>query len=63
MKLPIAAIVIGALVAVIHAILGATGVMTKPEWISGLVIGILIAGVGNHLRIFGRHSGAKQREL
>jgi len=26
--------------------------MTRPEWISGLVMGVLIAGVGNHLRIF-----------
>ena len=54
MKLPIVAIVTGVLVAVVHVILGATGVMTKPEWISGLIIGILIAGVGNHQRIFGR---------
>ncbi len=59
MKLPIVAIVMGILVAAVHVILGATGVMTKPEWISGLIIGILIAGVGNHLRLFG-HSRAKQ---
>jgi hypothetical protein len=28
--------------------------MTAAQWISGVVIGLLIAGVGNHRRIFGR---------
>lgn len=53
-KLALAAIVFGILLAVAHVILGVTGVMTRPEWISGLVLGVLIAGVGNHLRIFGK---------
>lgn len=53
-KRALAAIVFGILLAVAHIILGVTGVMTRPEWISGLVIGVLIAGVGNHFRIFGR---------
>jgi glycerol uptake facilitator-like aquaporin len=54
-KLALAAIVIGILLAAAHIILGPlTGVMTRPEWISGLVLGILIAGVGNHQRIFGK---------
>jgi predicted membrane protein len=48
------AIALGILTALVHIILGATGVMTRPEWISGLVLGVLIAGVGNHLRIFGK---------
>jgi CDP-diglyceride synthetase len=53
-KLTLAAIVFGILLAATHIILGVAGVMTRPEWISGLVLGILIAGVGNHLRIFGK---------
>jgi hypothetical protein len=53
-KLALAAIAFGILLAAAHIILGVTGVMTRPEWISGLVLGILIAGVGNHLRIFGK---------
>lgn len=54
-KLPYTAIGVGALIAVAHASLGAAGVMTATQWISGVAIGLLVAGVGNHLRIFGRH--------
>ena len=53
-KLALAAIGFGILLVLAHIVLGVTGVMTRPEWISGLVIGVLIAGVGNHLRIFGK---------
>jgi hypothetical protein len=28
--------------------------MTTTQWASGLVIGLLLTGLGNHLRIFGR---------
>ena len=34
--------------------LGAVGIMSRPQWVSGVVLGLMIAGVGNHLRIFGR---------
>ena len=53
-KLALAAIGFGILLALAHIILGVTGVMTRPEWISGPVIGVLIAGAGNHLRSFGK---------
>lgn len=51
---PIIAITAGLAVTAAHAVLGAAGVMTPPEWISGAIIGLLIAGAGNHARIFGR---------
>lgn len=50
---PVIAITAGLAVMAAHAILGAVGVMTPPEWISGAIIGLLIAGAGNHARIFG----------
>lgn len=52
--LPVLAMVIGLLVALAHVTLGVTGVMTEPQWISGLAAGLVIAGLGNHYRIFGR---------
>lgn len=48
------AIALGLLVASVHLILGVAGVMTKAQWISGLVLGLLVAGLGNHARVFGR---------
>lgn len=47
---------VGLLVALVHAALGAGGVMTTGQWASGVIVGLLIAGLGNHLRIFGRRS-------
>lgn len=46
----------GVLVALAHVVLGATGVMTTWQWASGVVVGLLVAGLGNHLRIFGPRS-------
>jgi deazaflavin-dependent oxidoreductase (nitroreductase family) len=51
---PVTAIAAGLAVTAAHAVLGAVGVMTAPEWISGAIIGLVIAGAGNHTRIFGR---------
>lgn len=45
----------GALLAAVHVILGAVGAVTRPEWISGLALGLIITGAGNHRRIFGKH--------
>jgi hypothetical protein len=53
-KGPVIAIVLGVLTALAHLTLGVTGVMTTPQWVSGVVIGLLVAGVGNHLRVLGR---------
>ncbi|OLZ64216.1 hypothetical protein AV521_36070 [Streptomyces sp. IMTB 2501] len=46
----------GTLVTLTHVALGASGVMTTGQWASGVVIGLLVAGLGNHLRIFGHRS-------
>lgn len=46
----------GAVVAAAHGVLGATGVMSTGQWASGVLIGLLVAGFGNHLRIFGNRS-------
>jgi deazaflavin-dependent oxidoreductase (nitroreductase family) len=43
----------GTLLALAHVLLGVTGLMTTTQWASGLVIGLLLTGLGNHLRIFG----------
>jgi hypothetical protein len=51
---PAIAIAVGLLTVLVHLILGVTGVMTAAQWISGVVIGLLVAGIGNHIRIFGR---------
>jgi hypothetical protein len=53
-KLPASLIVAGLLVALVHLTLAVTGAMTTAQWISGIAIGLLIAGVGNHIRLFGR---------
>lgn len=52
-RLAPAAIGFGLLLALAHLIVGITGAMTWPEWAGGLALGLLIAAVGNHLRIFG----------
>jgi hypothetical protein len=53
-KAPLVAIALGSLIALVHLVLGLTSVMSPSQWISGVVIGALIAGAGNHRRIFGR---------
>ena len=53
-KLPASLITAGLLLALVHLTLGLTGVMTTGQWVSGTAIGLLVAGVGNHVRIFGR---------
>jgi hypothetical protein len=51
---PIVAIIAGIVIIVAHLALGVTGVLNGAQWISGGIIGLLVAGVGNHVRIFGR---------
>ncbi|HEX9342154.1 MAG TPA: hypothetical protein VF995_00880 [Actinomycetota bacterium] len=53
-KAPMVAIGAGILIVLAHLTLAVTGVMSAAQWTSGVVIGLLIAGVGNHFRIFGR---------
>lgn len=47
-------IVVGLLVAAVHLTLGLGGVLGTASWVSGVGIGLLVAGVGNHIRIFSR---------
>lgn len=47
-------VVVGLLLALVHLVLGISSVMTTFQWVSGVVLGLLIAGIGNHIRIFGR---------
>lgn len=54
--IPKIVIVAGLVVATAHLILGLTGNMTAMQWISGVIIGLLIAGGGNHFRIHGRRA-------
>jgi hypothetical protein len=51
---PVIAIVVGLIIAVAHLVLGLASVLNATQWISGVGIGLLIAGLGNHRRIFGR---------
>jgi deazaflavin-dependent oxidoreductase (nitroreductase family) len=51
---PVIAITGGLAVAAAHAVLGAAGAVSPAAWIGGAVIGLLIAGAGNHARIFSR---------
>jgi len=53
---PALAIIAGALIASGHLALGVAGIMTTTQWASGVISGLLVAGIGNHLRIFGRWS-------
>jgi hypothetical protein len=53
-KVPIIVIVAGLLLALVHLVLGISGIMTTFQWVSGVVLGLLVAGAGNHIRIFGR---------
>jgi deazaflavin-dependent oxidoreductase (nitroreductase family) len=51
---PLAVIGVGVLTVLIHLALAVTTAMATPQWVSGIVIGLLVAGLGNHLRLF-RH--------
>jgi len=53
---PIVGILIaaGLLTAIMHGVFGLLDTLGPGQWISGVVIGLLIAGIGNHIRIFGR---------
>jgi hypothetical protein len=53
-KGPVLAIGVGVLIATAHLTLGLFGVLTSGQWISGVAIGLVVAGIGNHIRIFGR---------
>jgi len=55
---PVLAITTGLLIATAHTALGLTGRLHPVNWISGAIIGLLLAGGGNHWRIFGtsRHA-------
>ena len=50
-SVPATLIGVGLLIGVLHASLGAANVVTAGMWISGAVLGVLIAGIGNHHRI------------
>jgi hypothetical protein len=52
-KGPIVAIILGVLIALVHVTLGLTGVMTTAQWVSGVAVGLVVAGLGNHRRVFG----------
>ena len=52
-RLPAALILLGIAVAVAHVSLGLAHVLDTAGWISGVILGLLMAGTGNHLRIFG----------
>ncbi len=49
----IVAIGAGLFVALAHAALGLAGVLGMGQWLSAAVLGLLLTGVGNRLRIFG----------
>jgi len=53
-SVPATLIGVGLLIGVLHASLGAANVVTAGMWISGAVLGVLIAGIGNHQRIYRR---------
>ena len=53
-SVPATLIGVGLLIGVLHASLGAANVVTAGMWISGAVLGLLIAGIGNHQRIYRR---------
>ena len=53
-SVPAALIGVGLLIGVLHASLGAANMVTAGMWISGAVLGLLIAGIGNHQRIYRR---------
>jgi deazaflavin-dependent oxidoreductase (nitroreductase family) len=42
---------IGVVVAFAHALAGAAGVLGPMGWMAGVAIGLLVAGLGNHLRL------------
>jgi len=52
-RLPAALILLGIAVALTHFSLGLAHVLDTTGWISGVILGLLMAGIGNHLRIFG----------
>jgi hypothetical protein len=54
-RTPIVLIAIGLLTAAAHLVLGPlAGILGTGGWVSGVVLGLLVAGLGNHLRMFGR---------
>jgi len=53
-KIPAVVIAAGLLVVLGHATLALGGVLGTSQWVSGVALGLLIAGIGNHIRIFGR---------
>ena len=53
-SVPATLIGVGLLMAVLHASLGAANVVNAGMWITGAVLGLLIAGIGNHQRIYRR---------
>ena len=53
-SVPAVLIGVGLLIGVLHASLGAANMVTAGMWISGAVLGLLIAGIGNHQRIYRR---------
>ncbi|MDL9977806.1 nitroreductase family deazaflavin-dependent oxidoreductase [Microbacterium candidum] len=45
---------IGIVVAFVHALAGAAGILGPAGWMSGVALGLLVAGLGNHLRLAAR---------
>jgi deazaflavin-dependent oxidoreductase (nitroreductase family) len=53
-RVPTLLIVAGLLVTLAHLTLGLSDVLSTSQWLSGVALGLLVAGIGNHARIFGR---------
>lgn len=52
--MPYALIAIGAVAVLAHLAPAVHGVLGIDGWVSGVAIGALVAGLVNHIRIFGR---------
>ena len=53
-RVPALIIATGLLVTLAHLTLGLSDVLSTSQWLSGAALGLLVAGIGNHARIFGR---------
>lgn len=45
---------VGIAVAFLHALAGAAGILSPAGWMTGVALGLLVAGLGNHLRLAAR---------
>jgi Flp pilus assembly protein protease CpaA len=53
-RVPALLIVAGLLVTLAHLTLGLSDVLSTSQSLSGAALGLLVAGIGNHVRIFSR---------